>query len=256
MTAGLVLLRKELLESWRTLRLPIVTGLFLLVGLSSPLLAKFLPEIIKAATGDQLASIPIPTPVAADAATQLWKNLAQFGAIAAIVLAMGSVATEKERGTAAFVLSKTASRGAFLAAKIASIAAVLAIGVVLATAVAWFYAAVLFEPLPVGGWVAFAVMAWLGLAVWGAITFAGSVITGSTAAAAGIGFVALLVLSILGAVPNVGHWMPSGLAEPAVAAAAGTSIDAGHVASATVGCVVLTVVALVGAALSFRRQEL
>ena len=49
MSAGRVLLRKELLESWRTLRLPIVAGLFLLVGLTSPLLAKFLPEIITAA---------------------------------------------------------------------------------------------------------------------------------------------------------------------------------------------------------------
>src|SRR5207344_2457824 len=93
MTGTRILARKELLESWRTLRLPIVGGLFLLVGLTSPLLAKFLPEIIKAAAGDQLPAIPIPTPVAADAVDQLWKNLAQFGAFAAIVLAMGSVAT-------------------------------------------------------------------------------------------------------------------------------------------------------------------
>ena len=35
-------------------RLPVVGGLFLLVGLTSPLLARFLPEIIKAAGGDQL----------------------------------------------------------------------------------------------------------------------------------------------------------------------------------------------------------
>ena len=76
MSAGRVLLRKELLESWRTLRLPIVAGLFLLVGLSSPLLARFLPEIINAAAGDQLPAIPIPTPVPADAVDQLWKNLA------------------------------------------------------------------------------------------------------------------------------------------------------------------------------------
>ena len=256
MTGGLVLFRKELLESWRTLRLPIVTGLFLVVGLSSPLLAKFLPEIIKAATGDQLPSIPIPAPVAADAGTQLWKNLTQFGAIAAIVLAMGSVAAEKERGTAAFVLSKTVSRGAFLAAKVASIGAVLAIGVALATAVAWFYTAVLFEPLPVGGWVAFAVLAWLGLAVWGAITFAGSVVTGSTAAAAGIGFVGLLVLSIASAVPSVGHYLPGGLAEPAIALAAGTDVDTTDVATAVAGTLVLIVVALVVAAWSFRNQEL
>ena len=256
MTGGLVLLRKELLESWRTLRLPIVTGLFLLVGLSSPLLAKFLPEIIKAATGDQLPSIPIPTPVAADAATQLWKNVAQFGAIAAIVLAMGSVAAEKERGTAAFVLSKTVSRGAFLAAKVASIGAVLAIGVVLATAVAWFYTAVLFEPLPVAGWVGFAVLAWLGLAVWGAITFAGSVVTGSTAAAAGIGFVGLLVLSIASAIPTIGNYLPGGLAGPAIGMAAGTEVSTSDVATAVAGTLVLIVLAIVVAAWSFRNQEI
>jgi hypothetical protein len=29
---------------------------------------------------------------------------------------------------------------------------------------AWFYTAVLFEPLPVGGWIALACLAWLGLA--------------------------------------------------------------------------------------------
>ena len=78
MTGLSVLLRKELLESWRTMRLPIVGGLFLVVGLTSPLLARFLPEIIEAAAGDQLPAIPIPTPVVADAADQLWKNLAKL----------------------------------------------------------------------------------------------------------------------------------------------------------------------------------
>jgi ABC-2 type transport system permease protein len=115
--AGLaVLLGKELLESWRTYRLPVVGGLFLFVGLSSPLLARYLPEILKAAGGDQFGVLQLPTPTAADAVDQLWKNLAQFGAFAAIILAMGAVAGEKDRGTAAFVLSKTASRGGFLGA--------------------------------------------------------------------------------------------------------------------------------------------
>jgi len=68
-SATSVLVRKELLESWRTMRLPIVGGLFLVVGLTSPLLARFLPEIIKAAAGDQLPTIPVPTPVAAQTYT-------------------------------------------------------------------------------------------------------------------------------------------------------------------------------------------
>ena len=251
-----VLVRKELLESWRTLRIPIIGGLFLLVGLTSPLLAKFLPEIIKAAAGDQLPSIPIPTPVPADAAAQLWKNLAQFGAFAAIILAMGAIAGELDRGTAAFVLSKTATRGAFLAAKVAAIAIVLAVCTLMAVVVGWFYTAVLFEPPAIAGWIAFAALAWLGLCAWAAITFLGSTVTGSTAAAAGIGFVALLVLSLVSAIPTISQVGPGGLAAPALAMASGAAVSAGDVLAPVLTTVLLIAAALGLATWSFRRREL
>ena len=83
MTGFASLLRKELLEQWRTTRLPVVATVFLLVGLSSPLLARFTPEIIKAVGGDQF-QIVLPTPTAADAYDQLAKNLGQFGALIAV----------------------------------------------------------------------------------------------------------------------------------------------------------------------------
>ena len=51
------LLRKELLEQWRTLRLPVIATIFLLVGLSSPLLARFTPEILKSVAGDQFSIV-------------------------------------------------------------------------------------------------------------------------------------------------------------------------------------------------------
>ncbi len=257
MTGSRILVRKELLESWRTYRLPVVAGLFVLVGLTSPLLAKFLPEIIKAAGGDQLGSgISIPTPTVTDAVDQLWKNLAQFGAFAAIILAMGAVATERERGTAAFILSKSVSRGSFLGAKVVAIGVVLAVAVGLATAVAWVYTAILFEPMPVAGWVAMAVLAWLGLCAWAAITFLGSTVTGSAAAAAGLGFLALLVLSIASAVPGVGRFTPGGLAGPAVAYAVGGPVVVADVASAVIATVVLIALALGAAGWAFSRQEL
>jgi ABC-2 type transport system permease protein len=256
MSGGAILVRKELLESWRTMRLPIVGGLFLLVGLTSPLLAKFLPEIIKAAAGDQLSAIPIPTPVPADAVEQLWKNMAQFGAFAAIVLAMGSVATERDRGTAAFILSKTVSRDAFIAAKVVAIGAVLAVCVTLAVMVGWIYTTILFEPLPVVGWFALAFLAWLGLTAWAALTFLGSTVTGSAAAAAGIGFGALIILSIASAIPNLGRFLPGGLAAPAVALATGTPVDTGDIVTPVLATSILIAAALLAAAWSFRRQEL
>jgi ABC-2 type transport system permease protein len=256
MSGGAILLRKELLESWRTMRLPIVAGLFLIVGLTSPLFARFLPEIIKAAAGDQLASIPIPTPVPADAVEQLWKNLAQFGAFAAIVLAMGSVATERDRGTAAFILSKTVSRDAFIAAKVAAIGAVLAGCVALAVIVGWVYTAILFEPLPVVGWLALAFLAWLGLAAWAALTFLGSTVTGSSAAAAGIGFGALVIVSLASAIPSMGRFLPGGLAGPAMALAAGAPVETGDIVTPVVSTTILIAAAILAAGWSFRRQEL
>src|SRR6266446_4703250 len=117
MTGFTALLRKEVVEQWRTLRLPVVATIFLLVGLSSPLLARFTPEILKAVGGDQF-QIVLPTPTAADAVDQLAKNIGQFGGLIAVLLTMGAVATEKEHGTAALLLTKPASRAAFLAAKL------------------------------------------------------------------------------------------------------------------------------------------
>ena len=256
MTGTRVLIAKELLESWRTYRLPVVAGLFLFVGLTSPLLAKFLPEIIEAAAGDQLPTIPIPPPVAAAAVEQVWKNLAQFGAFAAIILSMGAVATERDRGTAAFILSKAVSRGAFLTAKVVAIGWVLALAVILAVVVAWIYTAILFEPMPVVGWAAMAALAWLGLAAWAALTFLGSTVTGSAAAAAGLGFLALLLLSIVGAIPSVGRFTPSGLAAPAIALATGATVEPAEIFTPVVATIVLIALALGAAAWSFRRQEL
>jgi len=254
-----ILLGKELLESWRTFRLPVVLGLFVFTGLTSPLIARFLPEIFELAGGGQFGSIELPTPTTADAIDQLVKNLAQFGALSAILLAMGLVASEKDRGTAAFLLAKPVGRGAFLAAKLVAVGVVLALSTIVAVAVGWIYTAILFEPLAPGGWLALAVLIWLALFAYAALTFLGSVLTGSAAAAAGIGFVALLVLGIVSALPNVGRFVPTGLLEPAGALAAGSATVTGLGADLLVpiGSTLVLIALTVGvAAWSFARQEL
>jgi ABC-2 type transport system permease protein len=249
------LLRKELLESWRTRRLPIVAGLFLLVGIMSPLTARYLPEILKAALGDQL-TIPVPTPVPADAVLQLQKNVGQFGTLAAIVLAMGAVATEKERGTAAFLLTKPATRGSFLLAKLVALGVVLGISTILGVAVAWVYTAILFEVQPVAGWAALAVLAWMSLMAWAALTFLASTVTRSAMAAAGVGVVAFLGVSIIAAIPQIGRFLPPGLDGGALALATGATLAGAELATAVLGTATIIVGSGLIAWWSFRRQEL
>ena len=253
MTGFGTLLRKELLEGWRTLRLPIVAVVFLLVGLSSPLLARFTPELLKATLGDQLP-IQLPPPTAADSVAQLQKNLGQFGGLIAVLLAMGSVAVEKERGTAAMILSKPAGRGAFLAAKLVAIGITLAVAVSIAAAGAWFYTLVLFAALPVAGFVASAALQWLALFAWASITFLGSTLTRSSLAAAGLGIVAFIVVGIAGAIPAVEPYVPTGLGKPAHAIALG--LPTADLATPLVATIVLVAAAIAASWLAFRRQEL
>jgi ABC-2 type transport system permease protein len=167
---------------------------------------------------------------------------------------MGAVATEKERGTAAMILSKPVSRAGFLMAKLAAIGLTLGIATAIASAGAWFYTLVLFDPLPVAGVAAAAALQWLTLMAWAAITFLGSTLTRSSLAAGGLGIVAFVVVGILGVLPNVGRYLPTGLGPPARALALGQS-DAD-----VVGPIVATL-ALIGAVtltawLVFRRQDL
>ena len=251
-----VLVRKELTEAWRTRRLPVVVVLFLVVGVVSPLTARYLPEILRLSLGDELP-MQLPVPTAADALAQLQKNLGQLGALAAIALAMGSVAGELDRGTAALVLAQPATRGAFLGAKVIAIGVVLAVGMAAATIVGWIYTAILFEPLPVGGWIAMAALSWLALMAWAALTFLASAATGSTTAAAGIGFVALVVVNLASIVPALGRLLPSGLSTPAIELAGGTGVtDPAAALTSVVGTILLVMAAVLGAQLAFRSREL
>jgi len=249
------LLRKELLEQWRTRRLLVVGVVFLLFGLTSPLLAKYTPEILKAVgTGMPGATIVLPPPTTADAVGQLMKNVGQLGILIAILLAMGSVAGEKERGTAAFILTMPAGRVAFLLAKLVALGTTLLVAMALATAGAWAYTTLLFEPLPLGGTLAMGLLLWLELLSFAALTFLASTAFASQLVAGGVGFVALVVLSILGAIPTVGEWSPIGASAVAMDLGLGSAPSTWLPAAA--GSVACILVSAAAAMVVFRRQEL
>jgi ABC-2 type transport system permease protein len=252
-----LLLRKEVREAWRTRRLPAIALLFIAVGIASPLTAKYLADILKLAVGDQLP-VPIPPADASTAIGQLQKNLGQLGALAAIALAMGSVSGELDRRTAALVLAQPIGRPAFVLAKLAGIGVVLAISLTLALVAAWIYTAILFEPLPIAGWVALLLLSWLALFAWAALTLLASTATGSTTAAAGIGFLALVATGLLAVVPSLDHLLPTGLAAPAalLGLGRGAEIDASELVTAFVGSIAIVALSAGAAVVAFKRREL
>jgi ABC-2 type transport system permease protein len=249
-----VLVRKELLEQWRTMRLVIVTVVFIAFGILSPVLAKYTPELIKALVPPGQLPTNLPQPTTADAVGQFVKNVGQTLTLAAILLAMGGVATEKERGTAAFILTKPASRAAFIVAKLLGLAATLGIAMAAAGLASYGYTAWLFSAPSPACYAAMCALLWLTLLVIAAVTLLGSALTRSSIAAGAIGFGSYIAFLFLSALPTIGPYAPPSLQGPAM------QLALGEPAPDLVGPLVVSILVVVGSTLlawlSFRRQEL
>lgn len=251
-----IFLRKELRESLRTNRLLVAVVVFAILGILSPLAAKYTPELLQSlgTTGSGGVTFIAPTPTVKDAITQFIKNVAGTGIFVAVLLPMGLVAREKERGTAAFVLTKPLSRTAFLAAKLVALGLTLAAGVAVGALATYWYTALLFTPISLGGFVAAALLVLLSLLVYASFTFLGSTLVSAQLPAAGIGLAGWIAISILGIFPRIQQYTPAGLLDPASQLALGQSPQ--HLGVSIAASVAFLVVVLLVAWLSFRRQEL
>jgi ABC-2 type transport system permease protein len=249
----IVVFRKEMLEQWRTYRFLIVAAVFAAFGLASPLLAKFTPEMLKAIPGvppELLAAIPAPT--IADAVTQYVKNMTQFGILLALLMTMGVVVQEKERGTAAFFLTRPVSRETFLLAKFTALTVIFIASLALAAVGCWYYTLVLFNPLAWGPFLALNGLMLVVFLVYMALALLASTIARTNGVAVGLAFVALIILGGIGALPFIGEYFPGRLFSWGITVMMGGNGTAWPAFGISLGIIA---VALLAACMIFRRQE-
>ena len=201
-----VLLKKELKQQVRTHRLLIVAAVFFFFGLGTPLMLHYLPQIVP-----QEDMIAIPEFTAADSVEGYLGNFGQIGLLAAILMAMGAIARERESGTTAMILSKPIGRGAFIAAKLAALAIIFAIGITLGGLGCYAYTLVIFgNP---GGLHFFAanLVAGLYLLICLAVTLMFSSFFRSQLAAGGLALVLLIVMAATAGLPIMEAYSPGAL---------------------------------------------
>ena len=248
-------LRKEILELARTYRLLVAAIVLIFFGLTSPLMAKYMREfigILPNTGGIDLTSI-IPPPTTMDAVTQYIKNMSQFGIFLALLFGMGSVAQEKERGTAAMMLVKPMPRSMFILAKFAGLALLFAATLLVAGLACYYYTYLLFEALDVGAWLALNGLLLLQILVYVAATILCSTLLRTQIAAGGAAFGFMLVLAIFGAIPGWAKYFPGELTNWGMRLMAG---DLQASWTALTIAVLIIVVSLAAAILAFRKQEL
>jgi ABC-2 type transport system permease protein len=246
--------RKEWQESLRSYRLLIVVIVLIFFGLTSPLQAKLLPQVLASAipSGPGI-SLTIPPATVWDAITQYVKNMGQFDLILAVLLGMGAVAQEKDKGTAAMMMVKPLPRGSFLGAKFLGLAAVFAIAITIAGIGSYYYTGLLFEWMEILPWVMLNAFLFVYVLVILAITLFCSTITNSQAAAGGMAIGIIVIGFIIGVIRNLGRYLPGELNTWSIRLMHGDTTASWTALAVTL---ILIVVPLLAAWLVFKRQEL
>jgi len=250
-----VLFRKELRGLWRSKRFLIVAAVLFIFGLLGPLSVKYMPVLLSQVPGvpDGLEGI-LPDPDVVMAVDEFVQNLSQFGVILAILVPMAAVVGERDRGTAAMVLSKPVSRASFLGAKWLAYAVVFVAGVVLAGLGGYYYLGILFEWLSPLAYLALVGLITLYLLMFVTITLFSSTVCRSQPAAGGVSFGILILLGLLGIIPSISSYLPFAILQW------GRTLALGQVHEAAWGSLLTTVavmgVAWLGSWLILRNQEL
>ncbi len=244
--------RKEWKYLLRSYRLLIVAIVLLFFGLTSPVLAKFTPQLMTLIPTGGL-TIQMPPPTVADAIGQYVKNMGQFGVLLGLLLTMGVVAQEKDRGTAAMMLVKPLPRGSFLLAKFLGLAVMFAICLAIAGIAAYYYTYLLFEALNILYWLVLNLMVFTYIMVIVSVTLLCSTITRSQGAAAGIAIGALIIGWFAGGILQLGKYMPGELITWGARLVQGDTTPSWIALGVSLG---LIIVPLLAAWLIFKCQEL
>jgi ABC-2 type transport system permease protein len=122
---------------------------------------------------------------------------------------MGAVARERSRGTAAMVLSKPVSMGAFLIAKLTAMSVTFIGALILGSVACYTYTVILIEPADISAFLALNLLVALFLVVCLAITLFFSSLFRNQLAAGGIALTIIIMQALLTQIPRFGDYLPA-----------------------------------------------
>ncbi len=247
MTGFLALLRKEALEQRRSRKFLAVLGVFLLVAIIPPVIAVIVSEV----RGDVRDAAE-----ASGGFSFFIGFVGNLGPLLAIMVMMGSLASERDSGTAAMTLHKPVTRTAFVLAKLTGFAVAFFVAMALGAVVFYLLMLVFFGDGGASGFAKATGVVFVYLMFLGAITFFWSALVRSATAAGGLALGTWIGMSILLVIPNSSRYHPLTVpswAESLLSGSGGGSSDAWPAFLIAIG---IGVVMCGGAWVVFQRKEL
>lgn len=248
-----VLMRKDLLETMRTWKLPTLLGMLIFFAIMSPVIALITPQLVGSiASSAPGMRIELPDPVYMDSYAQWIKNLSQVVLIVVVFAAGGLIASDRTAGHATFVAVKPVSRPAVVVSKYVALMGVVSAVTVLGTAIVGLGTRIAFADAPFGPVIESTALWLASVCVIAAFAELFSVFMPTVAA----GFLTLVVTG-LGSV--LAMWEPASKYSPVGLLGAPGDVLAGKETAATiplVTAVILVVLLLAAAASMFSHKEL
>jgi len=249
--------KKEWKEAIRRYRLLVIIGVFLIIGVLSPVSAKMLPkmmEMVASQSKEQGFEFSYnKEPTVNDALIQYNKNLGLLP-ILIVIMGMGLVAEEKIKGTAETILTKPISRTSLLLAKFTVFLFILVMGVITGGVVCLFYTLILLGKVDIVSFAFLNVLLLFYFIPFVAVILFLSVVIKSMAGAAAAGIGAYFSLMLMGGMPYVGKYSPQGIYSVTSKIAVGMPEPAWIIPFISSVC--LTIMLLVIAAAIFEKQEI
>ncbi|HEX2911887.1 MAG TPA: ABC transporter permease subunit [Chloroflexia bacterium] len=259
MSSTSALFRKEFVEQWRTSKIFIMAAAFFVLGMSGPITTKFLPDLIKNSANSSGLQITVTkTFTAADYLLSFFNQMNSLPILVLILVAMGTIAGERERGTHIFVLTKPVSRTQFIVIKFLTYLAVLT-GVVLLTAAGALYYTLLLSD---SGQVLLGPFALITLSMFSymslilAIVIFFSSLFKSAIAAGGASFLVYVVISIVtGLLPdNIRNYLPMSFQLKGLERLSGLQDSSPLIIQTLVGLALAAVVIVVACVVAEKRE--
>jgi ABC-2 type transport system permease protein len=204
-----ILLKKEVWQQIKTYRLLVVGCVFVFFGLTTPLLLKYLPEIISL-SGTPIP-IDLPPPTAVESLAEYAGTIGQIGVLLTVLMSMGAIADELRRGTAVIIFSKPVTRAAFVNAKLTSLSLTFIVSMIAASLFCFGYTIWLIGPASVLPFLGLNLLLALFLIFCLTVTLLFSSLFRSSLAAGGLAIGVLILTAVLSSVPVIGDYLPGKL---------------------------------------------
>lgn len=247
------LIKKEIKEYLRTPKGMILAVLFLFTALTSPILGRYMNEIIAAVAPEIVFDFPDPT--LKDAWLQFYKNTSSMSMIVYLIIMTGTISQEKNKGSILLVLTKKVSRFEFVFSKFLVGSLVYTVLLLVSTLVSAWYTNVLFGAFMYDGLFVSILLFWLMGLFFTALAIFVSVIGKTPTTSALLGFLVYAILQVLNISIGLAVFNPAG-ASAIVNEIMIESFDLAELWKPITSALVMMVLFFVGAQYIFKKQEI